>query len=171
MSSSTDAAGRPSALDRFDNGFRWINAAVLAVMMMAMLGLVFFNVASRNLVSVSYGWVDEVSRYLMIWIVFLGIGLALREGMHVAVTIFVDIARRARPALIWIGFALVFAFFAALVWYGYQYASFASRQRSAMLNLPMGMIYLAIPIGSALAIVHMAFMGREIASELKEPGK
>ena len=35
-------------------------------------------------------WVDEATRYLMVWMVFLGLGLALARGKHIAMTSYLD---------------------------------------------------------------------------------
>lgn len=158
-------SSRNSALDRVDDAFCRINGYAVGAMLFVMLALVFVNVVCRYFFFVSFGWIEEVSRYLMIWIVFLGAGLGLREGMHVAVTLFVDIAGPARPYLMkaaWIG---TFVFFAALGWYGYEYAMFAARQRSTMLQLPMWTIYLAVPIGSLLTLIQMLLALRDTAKE------
>jgi len=132
-----------------------INGWAIGLMLMVMLALVCTNVVGRYFFLYSFGWIEEVSRYLMIWIVFLGAGLALREGMHVAVTLFADLSMGLKPVFKWAAWILTFLFFAALAWYGYKYAMFAARQRSTMLQLPMWIIYLAVPIGSFLCIVHM----------------
>lgn len=132
-----------------------INGWVIGIMLMVMLALVCTNVVGRYFFLYSFGWIEEVSRYLMIWIVFLGAGLALREGMHVAVTLFADLSMGLKPVFKWAAWILTFLFFAALAWYGYKYAMFAARQRSTMLQLPMWTIYLAVPIGSVMCIVHM----------------
>jgi TRAP-type transport system small permease protein len=149
------AEERLPLLHRFDLSFRLVNGAAVAIMLAAMLALVFANVVSRYLFSVSFGWAEEVSRYLMIWIVFIGAGLALRESKHVAVTLFADMSVKLKPAFTFAVFALVLAFLVALVWYGWEYAQFASRQRSAMLRLPMAWVYMAVPIGALLAILHL----------------
>jgi TRAP-type transport system small permease protein len=146
-----------SALERLDRGFCRLNGLAVGAMLAGMLVLVFVNVIGRYFFLVSFGWIEEVSRYLMIWIVFLGAGLALREGMHVAVTILSDLSGPVRPAFKWGAWVLTFAFFLALAKFGYDYAMFASRQRSAMLQLPMWAVYLSVPIGSLLVLIHMLF--------------
>lgn len=158
------------AVARADRAFCAVNGAAVALMLAAMLGLVFANVVGRYFFSVSFGWAEEVTRYLMIWVVFLGAGLALREGMHVAVTLFADAFDRARPAIGWIAFAVLFLFLAALAWFGLEYAMFASRQRSAMLQLPMWTMYLAVPIGAVLALVHLVLSLRD-APAVEDPAK
>lgn len=159
--------GRGPTVERIDGALVRANGFAVGAMLAAMLALVFANVVGRYFFSVSFGWIEEVSRYLMIWIVFLGAGLAMREGMHVAVSLFADISGPLKPGFKWGAWALTFAFFAALAWFGFDYAMFAARQRSAMLQLPMWTIYLAVPIGSVLTLAHMLLVLREPASTVE----
>jgi TRAP-type C4-dicarboxylate transport system permease small subunit len=149
-------AGRITyALDSADRGLQALNALVLCVMLVAMLGCVFANVVSRYLFAVSFAWAEEAARFMMIWTVFLGAGLALRHGLHVAVTLLPDALPPLRKPLFWIGLAVTFTFFALLMRYGFDYALFASRQRSTILRLPMIWVYMAVPVGAGLAMAHM----------------
>ncbi|MCU0564691.1 MAG: TRAP transporter small permease subunit, partial [Desulfobacterales bacterium] len=45
---------------------------VVAVLLVAMSGTVFGNVVCRYFLDASLAWYEEVSRFLLIWIVFLG---------------------------------------------------------------------------------------------------
>ena len=69
-----------------EGGFeRWLvtaNKGVVFFMMAVMTTLVFVNVVARYMFNYSIIWAEEISQYLMIWIAFLGAGLALREGRH-----------------------------------------------------------------------------------------
>jgi TRAP-type C4-dicarboxylate transport system permease small subunit len=125
-------------------------------MLVTMLICVFSNIVSRYLFSVSFAWIEEVARFLMIWIVFLGAGLALRHGLHVAVMLLPDAVPALSRPLAVLSWIITFAFFGVLCWYGYEYAEFAARQRSTMLNISMYWVYLAVPIGAALGMLHMA---------------
>lgn len=58
---------------------RWVLVAVMA----AMAVLVFANVVSRYALNYSLIWVEELTRYLMVWVGFLGAGLVLRLGKKV----------------------------------------------------------------------------------------
>lgn len=51
----------------------------------AMSVIVFVNVMLRYLTSESIVWAEEVARYLMIWLTFLGIGPVMRIGGHIAI--------------------------------------------------------------------------------------
>lgn len=142
-------------LDGADRALQGLNALVLSAMIAAMLGCVFANVVSRYLFEVSFAWAEEAARFLMIWTVFLGAGLALRHGLHVAVTLLPDAVPMLRRPLFWLGFAVTFAFFVLLLRYGLDYAQFAARQRSTILRLQMYWVYMAVPVGAGLALAHM----------------
>ncbi len=53
----------------------------------AMTILVFVSVALRYLFAISYRWSDELTRYIFIYVVFLGIPIAYRHGDHIVVEI------------------------------------------------------------------------------------
>ena len=91
-------AGKRAALaameDRFVAANRWALIALVAIMAV----LVFANVVSRYLLNASIIWVEELTRYMMVWVGFLGSGLVLRLGAHIAVDILQDrLPRRAAP--------------------------------------------------------------------------
>jgi TRAP-type transport system small permease protein len=154
---------------------KWLlraNRWVLVALMAAMAVLVFANVVSRYVLNYSLIWVEELTRYLMVWVGFLGAGLVLRLGAHIAVDALQDLlparAARALRACIVVLLAITFA---AMTWLGVRYAAFAWDQETPVMNWNTGAIYLAIPIGSALLLIHLFFIakgyvrGREFAQD------
>ena len=134
---------------------RWVVIAILA----AMASMVFANVALRFLTDHSILWVEEVSRYLMIWLTFLGAGLVLRYGGHIGIDTLADKLPRHAVSIRTAIFLVMLAFFAVMVWLGVRYAAFTWRQTTPVMQIPIGAVYLAMPIGFALAIVHLLLMG------------
>ena len=53
---------------------------------------------------------------------------------------------------------IVGLFLGLLVWLGWDYAEFARMQRTPVLRLSMGMVYLAVPIGAGLCLLHLLIM-------------
>lgn len=146
-------------LKRLERALVAANRAVLGALMIAMFGLVFANVVSRYGLGHSIAWAEEVSRYLMIWATFLGAGLALREGRHVAIDILQD--RLPPRAVRWVrrfiaGFLL--AFVGLLGVYGVQFAAFGWAQETPVTQIPMGIPYLAVPAGALLLGLHLVLM-------------
>jgi TRAP-type C4-dicarboxylate transport system permease small subunit len=144
-----------STLDRaLVRANRWALIVILA----AMAIMVFANVALRFTTDHSILWVEEVSRYLMIWLTFLGSGLVLRYGAHIGIDTLQERFPGAAPAVRAIIFAMLLAFFVAMVWLGVRYSILTWGQTTPVLEIPIGAVYLAMPIGFALMIVHLLLM-------------
>lgn len=131
---------------------RWAVIVLLAVMAV----LVFANVVSRYVFNHSFIWVEEVTRYMMIWVGFLGSGLVLRYGAHIAVEALQDVLpTRAAQAMRVLVVVILAATFIALTWLGIQYVRFAWDQETPVFNWNFGVVYLAVPVGSLLMLVHL----------------
>ena len=149
------------AESRFERYLVAANRAIIFIMMAVMATLVFVNVVTRYVFNFSIIWAEEVSQYLMIWIAYLGAGLALREGRHVAVEMLQDrlptaLGRRVRMA---VG-GLVLAFLGAVTVLGFQFVVFVWNQETPVLNISLGIPSLAIPIGALLFALHLLLMFR-----------
>lgn len=147
-------------LEVFDRWLIRCNRAAVIALLAAMACMVFANVVLRYASGNSILWVEEASRYVMIWLTFLGCGLVLRYGGHIGVDTLQDrIPRHAHMvrAVIWL---LLLAFFATMVWLGAVYATRTWIQTTPVMQIPVGAVYLAMPIGFALMIVHLLLMAR-----------
>lgn len=136
---------------------RWL----LILLLLAMACIVFANVVLRYTTGDSIVWAEEVARHLMIWGTFLGAGLVLRFGGHVAIdnlhqAVSTRAARWLRTVVVvGIGiFCLVMTYFSILyVW--------ATRfQTTAATDIPISFIYVAMPVGFLLMFVHLLFIVR-----------
>lgn len=142
---------------RWQQLFMAMNRWALVLLLTVMAVLVITNVIARYVFLFSFTWVEEVSRYLMIWAAFLGLGPALRIGGHIAVESLPNAlppagARVLRGMLV----LVMAACLVAMAWLGLDYALFGWEQESPVLGWSLGLIYLAIPVGSVLALVHLA---------------
>lgn len=157
-------------LDRFERVLVAANRLVVLAMMAAMLALVFANVVARYVLGVSIIWAEEVSQYLMVWVAWLGAGLAMREGRHVAVEMLQDalpgLPRRALRIAIG---AAILAFLVLLTVLGFRFSAFAWRNETPVLNIPMGIPYLAIPLGAMLFAAHFLLVFRSWLEREHEP--
>lgn len=142
-----------------ERAFLFVNRFVCAVLMAASCTLVFANVVLRYGFGQSFAWAEEVSRYMVVWLAFLASGLALRQGAHIAVeTLPESLPEPAARLLRVLIVLLVAVFLVLLAWWGWDYAIFAWGQYSPVLRLSAGMIYLAVPVGCVLMLVHLALM-------------
>ena len=146
-------------MSRFDRTLIRMNRWCVIALLAAMAVMVFANVALRFLTDHSILWVEEVSRFLMIWLTFLGAGIVLRYGAHVGIDTLQDRFPRQAPILRAVIFCKLLLFFAIMVWLGTDYAMRTWRQTTPVLQIPYGAVYLAMPVGFALMIVHLLLMG------------
>jgi TRAP-type C4-dicarboxylate transport system permease small subunit len=156
-----------------ERGFLFLNRFVCAALLAASCTLVFVNVVLRYGFGQSLAWAEEASRYMMIWLAFLGAGLALREGAHIAVETLPDALPHALARIVrMVAITLVAGFLALILWLGWNYAEFAMMQRTPVLRLPVGYVYLAIPVGMALMLVHLLLLARRyVTAERTEAEK
>lgn len=136
---------------------RWLLIALLA----AMVVIVFANVLMRYVLGTSVIWSEEVARHLMIWLTFVGSGLALRTGAQIGIETLQDaLPPRAARALRLVLALAMLALFVALAWYGIDYALRTRFQISAALGISMMYVYIGMPIGCALLAAHLLFVLR-----------
>jgi len=135
---------------------RWAVIALLA----AMATMVFANVALRFLTDYSILWVEEASRYTMVWLTFIGAGLVLRYGGHIGIDSLQQAAPRFAPVVRALVVVIMALFFGTMIVVGIRYASLTWAQTTPVLEIPVGAVYLAMPVGFALMLVHLAVMAR-----------
>jgi TRAP-type C4-dicarboxylate transport system permease small subunit len=145
-------------LHGFDRALLKANRWALIVILAAMAAMVFANVVLRFTSDRSLLWAEETSRYLMIWLTFLGGGPVLRYGGHLGIDVLQETLPRHAVAIRAAIFTLLLGFFACMVWLGLRYAAFAWEQTTPVLQIPIGAVYLAIPIGFALMVLHLLLM-------------
>jgi TRAP-type C4-dicarboxylate transport system permease small subunit len=68
---------------RIDKGLYLIESSLLLLTLSFVIVIAFLQVVFRNLLSTSIAWGDPLLRHLVLWIGFLGAGLATRENRHI----------------------------------------------------------------------------------------
>jgi TRAP-type C4-dicarboxylate transport system permease small subunit len=158
-----DSPTRPlSWAGRLEHGFVRLNQALIILLMASMAVLVFANVVMRYVFNQSIFWVEEFTQIQMIWVAYLGAGLALREGRHVAVDMLQDaLPAPVRRAIRWFIALATALFLLALVVLGVQIAEFTWSQETPAMGLPAGLPYLGIPLGAAAMLLHLLLFWRQ----------
>lgn len=148
-------------MSKFEQAFLAVNRWILIFLLSAMSVIVFLNVVMRYVTEASIPWSEEVSRHMMIWLTFLGSGLVLRSGGHIAIDNLQDsLSTRNARILRVIVFLLMVFFFGILFYYGCIYVSRTMMQTTAATEIPFGYVYLAMPVGLALMLVHLFLIAR-----------
>jgi TRAP-type C4-dicarboxylate transport system permease small subunit len=143
--------------DRFLRLERWLNSVSMAVacaMLVAAACLGMFQVLTRFVFEQPAEWTEVLIRFTLIWMVFLGIPSAFRQGAMVSVDLVHRLlkgrARRALETLIAIAGAFLLV---VLIWFGYDYALRGRVQTIIGLEgYSMTWAYAAIPVGCVFAL-------------------
>lgn len=148
-------------LDRTERALVACNRWLLILLLAAMACIVFANVVLRYTTGDSIVWAEEVARHMMIWVTFLGAGLVLRFGGHVAIdnlhrAVSTKNAQTIR-AVIALGLAV---FFVVMAVASSQYVYATRFQTTAATDIPISYIYAAMPVGFVLMLIHLLFIAR-----------
>ena len=122
----------------------------------AMLVDVSLQILFRYVVGRSLFWTEEVGRYTLIWIIFLGANIALRRKKHIGIDFVVShLNPQLQKLSMWLVKLLILLFAIVLIFYGIELYSVTMMQTSAALHIPMGYVYMAIPVCGVLMILDL----------------
>ena len=129
-----------------------LGGLILAVM----AGAVFLQVVLRFAGQTGIDGLEEVPRYLFVWLVMLGAAAAMYRGEHTVLDYFIDkLSARGRALVVALTNAVGIGLFLYLIKLSFVLVPNAQLQTSPGLELPLGYVFAAIPIGSALIVLPM----------------
>ncbi len=132
----------------------------LCVGMLIVLSIVVFaQVVCRFILKSSLPWSEELSRYLLVWVSFLGGAYGVKTGAHLgveAVTLMMPkkLRKVAEILMLVVGIVLCAVFMKLGI--DIVQTQFKRIQYSPAMHIPMGYAYLAIPVGMAFFILRYA---------------
>ncbi|VEF46138.1 C4-dicarboxylate transporter permease large protein [Bacillus freudenreichii] len=103
-------------------------------------------------------WTEEISRYLFIFVSFLGASLAIRKGESIQVNFLLDRMSAGLRNSINIANTIFMVYFSyIMIRYGYDLITFQleTHQSSPALAMPMAVPYSAVPIGFTLIFIRL----------------
>ena len=138
--------------ERWTTGFAMAAACVMMVIA-ASLGM--FQIITRFVLEQPAEWSEILIRFSLIWMVFLGIPAAFRQGAMVSVDVLYRWSPpKLRRVLDWVVALAALALIAIIVWFGWDYAKRGSVQSMAGLeSISMFWAYLALPVGGLFCVI------------------
>lgn len=134
-------------VSRFIDAFLVVGGALVC-------SVVFANVAARYLLHFDLAWIDELGETLFVWLTFFGGARAVRLHAHLSVLEFVEhIPPRIGRVLFTALWLLTAAMLVGMIWFGIGIAAANMEQRMSVTGWPVGVVYLALPVGSLLALL------------------
>lgn len=139
-------------LDMYETG-------AFVVLLSVMTVVVFFQVIFRYVIHSSIPWSEEVSRYCMVYVTFIGVGAGIKAGTHTGVDAFVSfMPEKIKKAVMFIEKILVLIISVVFFKYSLELVIqlFENGQKSATLFIPIAFAYISMPLGFLGGIIRSA---------------
>ena len=134
-------------LSRFVEGLVILGATVIVT-------IVTIEVVLRYIFGLSLIFTEELARYLMVWIVFLGGALAVKDDSHIRINVLVQRLSPRLGRLVRItAHGLTMLLLVVLTVEGTKILPRQLDQMCITIDINMFYFYLAIPVGSILMII------------------
>ena len=128
----------------------------LGILVVSMAYVLVRQVFTRYVLGTSEYWTEELARYFLIWMAFLGGALAVRQKAHLSMGLAVMRLRGGTALAVRRLRDLCVAIFAGVMLFaGGAYVRIAMEQRTPVTQIPMGFIYLPIPLAGALILLFL----------------
>lgn len=137
-------------------GLDFVLQILCCTLLAGLVAVLAWQVISRYALNQPSSTTEEILRYGVIWLSMLGAAYATGKGSHLSVDMMRD--RLSGPgklrldAVIAIAFTVIAA--AVLIYGGMRAVNIASSQTSAVMQIPMSWVYLALPVSGTLMIVY-----------------
>ena len=135
-----------------ERNLSWVLLLVLTLMLTA-------QVIARYIFFTSISWIEEFSRIVFIWYIYISISWIILQGRHIRVNVLDMVMPKkwTRPFYILADFIWLF-FNILMTYYGYQYvmSEIEVYSETAILQIPEAAVHAIIPIGFALMTVRLA---------------
>ena len=141
------------------------------VMLGAMVLIVSAGVFWRYGLNSALSWSEELVRYLLVWISFLGATMATCQGAHIGISILTDrLPERLQRAVALFVNLIVLVFLGVVLYQGVKILPVMAVRVAPTLGVRMGVFYLVLPISAAVMILHVIGESTSILLNKKTDG-
>ncbi len=143
----------------------------VGVLLMGLLVFSLINVAAR-LIGVPISWLDELQRYIMIWMAFISGAVLVNNKGHLLVDCVDLFPRKWRNVMYLVGEILCLAFIIYLIFPCIEIVQKNMISKSSALRISMGFVYLCMPISCVLSVLAQVnlILGRLFGEKAAENG-
>jgi len=143
----------------FDRVLEWITTVVKWVMV-SMTIVIFiittYTVFTRYILNIVPSWSEEIPRYLLVWITYLGAGLAIKFKEHISLDVFFNLMPlRARQVGHFFLNGLVAIVAVIMVVYGIGLVNHFGEDLMESIPVTNFWLYLAMPVSGTLMLLYL----------------
>jgi TRAP-type C4-dicarboxylate transport system permease small subunit len=150
-------------VDRLNLVLTYVIGLLLAVMTVAVLTQVLVRfVLTAAGINISAAWTEELARYALIWVVFLGAAIGCRRRQLISLEFVVRwLPSLPGQGLVYLGLLVCLGFFGLLISVGLAFMELGAVETSPVMQVPKAWVYAAMPAGASLMILNTAVLMAE----------
>ena len=120
--------------------------------------IVFLQFFTRYVLNDSLSWTEEIARYGLMWVVFIGGAMVTRRNTHIAVELLSNVMKPGpvRAALLALVDFIKLAFLGLLAFVSWTITERMHYQRMTVFDLPMSYVYGGVAFGCFLMLIRQA---------------
>ena len=133
-----------------------IEEYIVIPLVAVMVVVVILQVIFRYVIKGSLPWSEELARYLMVWITFVGASIGVKKGAHVGIeALVIALPKKVQTIAKYLGIiiSIIFCIVVLSASIGILKRQIAGHQISPAMRIPMWWAYAAIPTGVFLMTV------------------
>ncbi|MDB6178403.1 TRAP transporter small permease [Paracoccus sp. Z330] len=141
----------------------WVLNGLMATTLVVLALAVFIQVVMRYMLSAPPFWTEELARFMLIWLTFIGIASVQLKNEQIGVDWIAPLLPPGGQLILrLVNNLVVLVILGAIVWAGFAIAALGS-QTSPALGIHMYFIYGALPVGAiATMLVVIAQMAQDL---------
>lgn len=130
------------------------NRFIVSLALLAMIGVVFLQTFCRFVIFRSLSWSEELSRYLFVAVIVLGVNLAITSHLFVRIEIIDNYIKGKGAAVMNLTRRFIVLFVnMVFVYSSYELIQIGGYQTSPAMRIPMSLLYGIILIGFVLNVL------------------
>lgn len=145
-----------SVLKKIDQGIDFLEKLIVGCGVLAATVIIFVNVVMRYGFLRSLMWAEELTRYIMIWVTFIGSSLCIKNNVHVKMDLLhVKLPFKIAKPLVCLVYLICIIGSLWLAQIGYQLTvqiAKLGQVSSAMSWLPMWVVNVCVPAFAVMAV-------------------
>ena len=121
--------------------------------------IVFLQFFTRYILNDSFAWTEEIARYALMWLTFIGAAVVARKNLHISVEVLLHYLP-AIPARLMLAIVdtIKLLFMGLLAYFGWTIVERMQWQRMVIIDLPMSVVYGGVALGCLIMLVRQAII-------------
>ena len=144
-------------LDKVEKVLNGLSKALVVFFLVFMSTTVFYAVVCRYVLRSAPFWVEEVARFMMVYMTFFGSALAFRKRQHVGFEFVLTrvLPLKSRPYIVLLTDVVTLIFFSFVIYHGVRFATQGAGIISPATGINMALVYSGVSIGCSFCLVQV----------------